>query len=191
MKKRRIALLAFLLAATLVIGVGYAAINKNLVAQTKFATRANAENFPIVISDITAEKFALNDDGTYDGVTGVAVTFTEEVYTSGGSTVDIKLPDGSITREGDKVVITVTIQNDSEHFGATLGTPSVSNTASDYISCVVGNYGSSTLTVNNPEGDTDDTTVTITLTLDTPPLDSLTDITVSVTFPANATLPTT
>ena len=167
MKNRKIVLLAFLLVATMVVGIGYATITSSLTVGGTSVVSQDTGNFKVRFTSIpvitSTEGFITNATATIGtGENPITATFQSS----------------NLKKEGDKAQATFTVENVSNGLDATLGdiayTLSVKDddgndvaNPSQYFS-VVAEFGKTTLT----QGES--TTLTITITLLKTPVDNIT-----------------
>ena len=167
MKKRRVVIMCFILAALMMIGVGYAALQRVLVSETKINLTENLENFPVKITSFSAQK---NGSDYVFGAEEASISAT-------GTSLDITLPATTLTLQDDTLVLTMTIQNLSYSYAAQLDTvatvqTNLTNDASEYVTVTVGAYSDADGVLDvydGTAGGTDSTTVTVTFKLDNPP----------------------
>lgn len=157
MKKRKTAILAFLLCAGIGLGVGYAEVNENLNITGTGKASPSDTNFVV--------KFAVGAPTTDAGSTGATVTATR--------TGDLAATFGvtGLTTRGQSVSATYTIENHSTEFKANLQSATVKNVDDneDAYFTVTATFGSKT-TLEAKSGETvDASTVTVTVTLDKTP----------------------
>ena len=146
MKKRRIAILAFVLIAVLTISVGYAALTRDLKIEGK--AKSTPDNINVIFS---ASELVLAD-----------TTDTAEASSAVGAPGDfaISLTASNLIKIGDKVVAKYTIKNNNE-YDVTLAVPTISETGdADYFE-VSTDWGASTFLL--AAGQTKDVIVTVTL----------------------------
>ena len=152
MKTKRTAVVAFLLCAIMAIGIGFAAISKNLEINGNANLGMDATGFSV--------EFVQDGCTPNDGVSTIVVAEDRTVATF---TVN------GLKKAGQTVVGTFTIKNtSSEKYDAILGNPSVAfgtgtNPYRDYIE-VTASAPASTRLSNEGEGSTTTFTVTVTLT---------------------------
>ena len=174
MKTKRTAVVAFLLCAIMAIGIGFAAINKNLEINANANLGMDATGFSVafVQSDCT--------------VTGTDETSTIAVGTD--TTVATFTVNG-LKKAGDTVTGTFTvINNSSELYDAVLGTPSVAfgtgeNPYRDYISVTTTGPQKTILAQNET------TTFTVTVKLTKVINDASAQVTFMVLTSATSALP--
>lgn len=175
MKNRKFAVVAFLLVAAMLLGVGYATLTDNLVINgTATVTQTTAEN-------------EFNQDIYFSNATTTSTGVTAVVEQSDNDKGTITIADGALKNGGESVTATYTILNNGE-LDAVVAVPTIENNNPTYFK-VETNWGDAdqTLTAN---GDTIDVTVTITL-LQTPVTEQ--SATFSVSFVATSddtTIPT-
>ncbi|MBE6547286.1 MAG: hypothetical protein E7667_00200 [Ruminococcaceae bacterium] len=146
MKKRRIAIIAFILAAVLTISVGYAALTRDLKVEGK--AKSTPDNLNVVFS---ASELVLAE--TTDGA---------EASSAVGAPGDfaISMTAANLVKIGDKVVAKYTIKNNNE-YDVTLAEPTISETGhSDYFE-VSTDWGTGTFLLE--AGRTKDVIVTVEL----------------------------
>lgn len=179
MKTKRTAVVAFLLCAIMAIGIGFAAISRNLEIDTTVKLGINEPGFKV--------EFVGGTDGCKAD--------------KAGSTIEISSADPSIATflvnglkaEGDKVTGTFIIKNSSEsNYDAVLGTPSVrkpSNTQNSYIDfiSIQAEFVSGAKTTIG-KGET--TTFIVTVTLNKVINEASAEIAFQVIIPATSALPT-
>ena len=114
MKKRRLVLVAFILTATLMIGVGYAAVSNVLdiqgsasVSQTAAEEEYNEDIYFSGVYDENSSSFVDNiSDATLYG-------YTANINSNNNDKAQFTV--SSLANKGDKVKITYQITNDSLH----------------------------------------------------------------------------
>ena len=132
MKKRRTVVIAFLLAAIMVIGVGYAALATDLSINGTATTALDTSDLKVYFSDATHEKTNTNLTAEVPTAPGVGVT---------SLTYNV----GNFKSLTDKVTTTFTITNDSE-FDVTLTEPAVTiNKGSEYFNIIPGTLSATTI----------------------------------------------
>lgn len=176
MKTKRTAVVAFLLCAIMAIGIGFAAISKNLEINGNANIGMDATGFSVAFVQDDCE----TDDNLVSTIV-VAEDKTVATFTVNG-----------LKKAGQKVTGTFTIKNTStEKYDAILGTPSVAfgtgeNPYRDYIE-VTASAPESTRLSNEGEGST--TTFTVTVTLKKVINDASAQVTFMVLTNATSALP--
>ena len=164
--KKKTGIIAILI-LILLLGVGYAAIaNKNLIVNGSATVTPDDSNFVVKFDQQTA--FTTNTTGAPAGAT-VTTTWTSD--TQVGFTV------GGLNKQGDVVVITYPILNESPTLGATLANPVISFDNSTYFSVTA------TLSTNTLAASTGTANLVVTITVLKTPVtdDETTTGTVTVT----------
>ena len=183
MKTKRTAVVAFLLCAIMAIGIGFAAISRNLEINGNANLGINEPGFSVSFVEKT------------DGVAGC------ETNDGGVSKITIDSSDSSIATftvnglkaEGDEVTGTFVIKNSSEsNYDAVLGTPSLRTPTKDqnaYIEfiSITAEFASGAKTTIG-KGET--TTFTVTVKLLKVINEASAQVTFQVIIPATSALPT-
>ena len=175
MKKRRIFVFGFLLIATLLIGVGYAAVSKHLqISGISSVTALTSADFDVVF-------VAANDAADTTSESGVKVA-SNSIQSSDGHVVILSLSD--FKELNDTITLTYDVQYTVKEDGinAELTEPScgfVSEANGSFFN-VQCSFDDSTLTAAD-----DTSTLTVTITLVKVPTDDLT-VDYKITFSANA-----
>ena len=170
MKKRRIAIAAFLLLAVLIAGIGYAATTASLNITGNAKTTSTDIDVYFATAEITTQS---SGGGATPGVAGVGVKA-------------ITLTAAGLKTAGDKVVATYTIQNDSD-YAVEIATPIINCVDTTNFS-VETDWGvaAKTLEKKNDSGTDDMVTVIVTVTLLTTP-DTVAGLTSDFTITFHAT----
>lgn len=133
MKNRKSAIVAFLLVAALLLGVGYAALSDTLTikgtATVSTDTAKEVFNEDIYFSEVSAitkNGAALNDAGTTATITAEDGTGDEK---DGGV---ITIADGVLATTGDYVEVTYTVLNNGD-LDATVGAITIENSNTTYF----------------------------------------------------------
>lgn len=146
MKKRRIAIIAFVLVAVLTISVGYAALTRDVKIEGK--AKSTPDNINVVFS---AAEIVTAD--TTDGAEASSAVGAPGDYA-------ISMTAANLVKIGDKVVAKYTIKNNNE-YDVTLAEPTITETGhSDYFD-VSTDWGTGTF--NLEAGKTKDVVVTVQL----------------------------
>lgn len=186
MKNRRFAIIAFIAIAILLMGVGYAAISRNLqISGSAHVSAVTLAEFDVTFKETVAVQpgDVTNVNGsTADGTIPTATTNTIETGKH-----EVTLAVSGFETVGDQLVLNYVVEYSTlkEGIDAQLTTPNVvvNNTNpdtddNDYFSAVA-SFASSTLTAAQPT-----TTLTVTISLDAVPADA-TFTSITVTFSAN------
>jgi hypothetical protein len=123
MKKRRIAVIAFMLVAVMALGVGYAVLNDTLSigADLTASTGASAKEFD---EDVY---FSKGEGKTTDDKAKV----TSVVFTDSSDTATINFDANAFSTAGDTVTLVFTITNTSTEFNPTVSVPTIHITGTD------------------------------------------------------------
>ena len=137
MKNRNTVIVAFLLVATMLLGIGYAELNDVLEINGTAAVSATA-----------AEK-VFDEDVYFSAVSDVTRTSTNTNISAGAATAEIdgsdsdkgtiSIPDGVLMATGDKITVTYTIHNAGD-LAASVAKPVISNDNELYFT-VTTNWG--------------------------------------------------
>ena len=103
MKNRRSAIVAFLICACLIVGVGFAAITSNLKVDNYVSLGVNDAAFDVHFESATATA----DNGTLN------TDYSAKVGADNDMLVDVNIKAGVLKVNGDKVTITALIHNNS------------------------------------------------------------------------------
>lgn len=130
MKNRKTVIVAFLLIATLLLGVGYAALSDTLtINATATVSKTAAES--VFDEDV---KFTAVSAITYPtGVTTGAAAIIDTAADSTSDTGKITIDDGVLKNTGDEVKVTYTISNVGD-LAASVAKPTINNTNETYFS---------------------------------------------------------
>ena len=171
MLKRRNAVLAFLLVAVMLLGVGFAALSETLTVTGTAAVQ--------VASDVPGEQTPAEkeyDEDIYftnvaaaDGTKGV----TAELDTTKDA-ITVTVPTGVLGVQGDTTVITATIKNDSTH--AVTVTPVDTDSTNFDVATVFVDPSNENIAAGQS------TNVKITITLKTAPTADIAAETIKVTY---------
>ena len=185
MKNRRFAIIAFIAIAILLMGVGYAAISRNLqISGSAHVSAVTLAEFDVTFKETVAIQSAdvTNVNGsTAEGTIPTATTNTIETGKH-----EVTLAVSGFETVGDQLVLNYVVEYSTlkEGIDAQLTTPNVvvNNTNpdtddNDYFSAVA-SFASSTLTAAQPT-----TILTVTISLDAVPADA-TFTSITVTFTA-------
>ena len=171
MKNKKILISLVVFVALLCLGIGYAAVSKNLVIGGTGTTNNETGD---ASDDALAKNFLVKFAGTY----------TTDVTNGDGAKINVSISDTEatinvyeLTSFKKSVSATLTIVNDSEDLIATIDIPTIEN-ASEYFK-VETDWSK---TVLNPDGSKD---VTVTITLIKSPITHQ-DATFTITFVAQA-----
>lgn len=176
MKNRRFAIVAFLLIAVLVMGVGYAAVTRSLSVTGKAAFGTNVANFPVKIENPTVtDATKITDDTQLQ----TAVHFT---VGTDGITLTANVQSGMLVSANDGaedyVTFTFDITNYSEHYKADIKDPVV--TDGDYLDVTVTGVDATTV-LDIKDGANDTATVTVVVKLvDLPNEDKTLEFTIKI-----------
>ena len=169
MKKKRTFITLAVLIAVLVLGVGYAAVSKNLVITGTLNATVDTSNFVV---EFTKAENAVNLTGT-PSASGTSATFVVD-----GSKMKTK---------GDTASVVFTITNN------TTDTVNLSAQLSDAVIDQIDN-SKFTVTASDLSGEVlapgDTATTTVTVTLKETPIEAISNETVTVTYTATAVQPT-
>ena len=184
MKKRRLAIICFVLCACMVMGIGYAALSRTLRVDGVMTISSDVDNFPVEFTGATLVAGAGNTN-----VPEGALTAT--VNTADKSIVDVRIANGALSEIGDTLVLTLTVENKATLLEATVAAPAVtSNALSDYITITSEYAGGNKLGVYNAEGDDDQMTIVMTFTLVNPLVeDKIDQAMFSISIVATASAP--
>ena len=163
MKKKRTFLGVALLIAVLVLGVGYAAITKNLSISGTASATTNNENFKVKFEGTPVT------DKTNAPSSTVEATVTNDLT----ATINVS----GLTTTNDTVTATYTIKNESPELSADLAVGSIANDNAVYFE-VTANLAASTIAKG------DSTTVTVTVKLIKTPVE---DQSAAISIPITAT----
>lgn len=144
MKQRKTVIIAFLTAAVMLLGLGYAALTDTLTINGTAG----------VDFDDTKEVF----DGDIYFSKVISGTGCTAVINSDPDTGTITVTDGALKEVGDEVIATYTIKSESD-LNVNIALPTINNTNAEYFNVVTSWTGAQTLTA----GGTIDVTVTIRL----------------------------
>jgi hypothetical protein len=117
MKKRKSALLAFLLCAGFILGVGYASVTKNLNISGTGAATPNDANYIVKFAE------SVTTDKTHAPKATVTATRSSEL----AATFSV----GGLTTKGEYVTATYTIENHSTEFKAQINSAKVQKASND------------------------------------------------------------
>ena len=177
MKNRRIAILAFLLAAVLCLGVGYALAPDDLAINGTVSVDAEA----------VAEDFAKNvyfadaDNGSVTGVTATIGNPTSDSSEANANDVlTIAVDDTVLTAQGDTAVVTVKVKNDNKGNKAQIATVVTGDTENRFTVTVTNDATDNTI---DAEGFA---TLTVTIKLESLPTDGFANAAFSVAITATA-----
>ncbi len=182
MKTKRTAVVAFLLCAIMTIGIGFAAISRNLEIDNTVKIGINEAGFSVA--------FVKNTDSV-DGCK-VSDSVSSIVINQSDPSIATFLVNG-LKAEGDQVIGTFVIQNTStSNYDAALGTPSLRKPTADqnsYINCISiqAEFASGAKTTI-AKGET--TTFIVTVTLNKVINDASAEVAFQVIIPASSELPT-
>ena len=174
MKTKRTAVVAFLLCAIMAIGIGFAAISKNLEISGNANLGMDATGFSVEFVQSGCE----TDDGD-----------VSSIVISGDPTVATFTVNG-LKKAGDKVVGTFTIKNtSSEKYDVLLGEPSISFGTGAFVDYIEVTKTNPVLTRLSNEGANSTTTFTITVELKKVINDASAQVTFVVLISATSALP--
>lgn len=151
MKKRRLALAAFLICAILVVGVGYAATSTTLNINGSATT--SSTDIAIYFSSGTITQQASGGTATPGDLSGKPKSVT---FTASG-----------LKTAGEKIIATYTIQNDSDY--SVEITPTVTNNDQTNFTVTTDFTTPKTLTPKSATEETDSYTFTVTVELKNTP----------------------
>ena len=180
MKNRRIAIIAFMLVAVLLIGVGYAAVSRTLqITGSAYISAVKASEFDVTFTEPLST--------TPDNENANEVAPSAETNTIASSGHEVMLSVVGFETVGDKLVLTYTVKYSTKKEGinAQLTTPVVTianNAANDsavYFKCTA-SFAANTLTA-----DADSTVLTVEIELIAVPVEA-SIATITVTFNAEA-----
>lgn len=181
MKKRRLAIGCFILVACLVMGIGYAAIQKTLEIDNYVALGFDSTAYNAIFS-------AVEIDDANTSVNAAAVKDTN--YKAGingtnAAVLDINLDATVLTVVGHKVTVIATIQNDSQSYNVNLEAPVVSENAAikDYVTVTCTLEDGATA---SPLAPGEEVTCTIVITLKALPTETITRQNIEVSIPHTA-----
>ena len=121
MKKRRIAVVAFMLVAVLTLGIGYAVLTDTLTigADLTANTSGSSKEF-----DADVQFASVTPDAASAGkVSGVIST--------DGDNITLTLTEGALSTAGSSVKVTIVIENQSTEFDPTISAPAIAITGTD------------------------------------------------------------
>ena len=167
MKKRNTYVGLFLLAAILMLGIGYAAIsNITLNISGKAKATVSDSNFKV--------KF-----------TGTPTVSDEDIITAEiESDLKASINVDSFVAKGDTATATYTILNDSDDLSASIAIPEITNDNEDYFSVTTDMTAATTVDAKNT------TTVTVTVELIKTPIDNDQEANISIDLVASPVQPT-
>ena len=182
MKKRRLAIVSFVLLACLVMGIGYAALTANLTINTNIGISYDTSNYSVVFT--AAE---VSTASTAAAANSTVATAND----TAAMTIDVAK--GILKKVGDTVVIVATITNKSTSYDAIIKTPTVgtNETLKDYVTvtCVLNETDDATYKTLAPSGTT---TVTVTVKMIALPVSDIDLTNITITIPTDAaTVPAT
>ena len=180
MKKRRLAITCFILAACLVMGIGYAAIQKSLEVDNYVALGFDSTAYNAVFSNVEI-------DGANTHVNNAAVAdtnYTAKVNSANAAILDVNIDATTLTQVGHKITIVATIQNTSASYCVNLQTPAVeANAAIDSFVSVECTLGEGAAAPIIPGGTVK---CTIVVTLEVLPTETITRQNIKITIPHTA-----
>ena len=183
MKNRKFALVAFLLIAVLVMGIGYAAITRQLTVTGKVAFGTNVANFPVKIEN--CQVTAASNKAPTDLASAVNFTVGTD-----GITLTANVQSGVLvftdSEEQDSVTFTFDVTNYAEHYKANIH--DVVDTHDDYLDVTVTGIDDSTM-LDVAGGENDSVTVTVVVKLVSLPNEDGT-ISFNINFKATSVEPT-
>lgn len=180
MKNRRLAIVTFMLVAILLLGVGYAAVSRQL----QISGSAHISAVTLSEFDVTFTQ-PISQNGTDVNANGVVPTATTNAIESGGHEVTLSV--GNFETVGDTLVLTYTVEYSTVKTGihAHLSTPSITITnttnsadTTEYFQASA-QFATNVLTEDAPS-----TVLTLTINLVAVPTDA-TFISITVTFAAD------
>ena len=183
MKKRRLAIVSFVLLACLVMGIGYAALTANLTINTNIGISYDTSNYSVVFT--VAE---VSNTSTAAAANSTVATAND----TAAMTIDVAK--GILKKVGDTVVIVATITNKSTSYDAIIKTPTVgtNETLKDYVTvtCALNETDAdATYKTLAPSGTT---TVTVTVKMIALPVSDIDLTNITITIPTDAdTVPAT
>ncbi len=182
MKKRRLAIVSFVLLACLVMGIGYAALTANLTINTNIGISYDTSNYSVVFT--AAE---VSTASTAAAANSTVATAND----TAAMTIDVAK--GILKKVDDTVVIVATITNKSTSYDAIIKTPTVgtNETLKDYVTvtCVLNETDDATYKTLAPSGTT---TVTVTVKMIALPVSDIDLTNITITIPTDAaTVPAT
>lgn len=182
MKKRRLAIVSFVLLACLVMGIGYAALTANLTINTNIGISYDTSNYSVVFTaaEVSTASTAAAANSTVATANNTAAM-----------TIDVAK--GILKKVDDTVVIVATITNKSTSYDAIIKTPTVgtNETLKDYVTvtCVLNETDDATYKTLAPSGTT---TVTVTVKMIALPVSDIDLTNITITIPTDAaTVPAT
>ena len=182
MKKRRLAIVSFVLLACLVMGIGYAALTANLTINTNIGISYDTSNYSVVFTAAEVSN------------TSTAAAANSTVATANNTAaMTIDVAKGILKKVDDTVVIVATITNKSTSYDAIIKTPTVgtNETLKDYVTvtCVLNETDDATYKTLAPSGTT---TVTVTVKMIALPVSDIDLTNITITIPTDAaTVPAT
>lgn len=184
MKNRRNVVIAFLLIAAMILGVGYAALSDTLTINgTATVSKDSAQSVfdeDVKFTNVSAVTYPT---GISTGAEAIIDTATDNTSDTGKITIN----DGVLKNTGDEVQVTYTISNVGD-LDASVAVPAITNNNKTYFE-VTTNWGDAAK--NLTAGGTIDVTVTIKL-IQTPTTDDAQTATFKIEFTATTSeTPTT
>lgn len=170
MKNRKTVIVAFLLVAAMLLGVGYAALTDTLTINGTLA--ANAEDFKDEFEEDIY--FSAVDNITYSNSATSGVTATVDADAKPDD-VSFELAAGTLKNKDEYITLTYTIKSESD-LPATITLDPITN--SDHFTVTTDWNGAKTLAAGGT------ITVTVTVTLTKTPSENVTGETVKLTFNA-------
>ena len=146
MKKRRLVIVAFLICATLIAGIGYAATTETLTINGTATTSATDINVYFKSAEITTQA---SGGGATPGVAGAGVK-------------SVTLTAAGLKTKDDFLVVTYVIQNDSD-YPVTVAAPNISVADTTNFSVVSSCSEAFELGAKGTENSTHTFTITVTL----------------------------
>lgn len=114
-----------ILIAIILLGVGYAAISDTVLTVTGSSATITADPNNFVV------KYKAQSEMTSSGSTGSSVNIVRN------SDTDVTFTVTGLTKKDDTVTVTLPIVNLSETLKATLGTPTITNTNTEYFDVTI------------------------------------------------------
>ena len=185
MKKRRLAIACFVLAACLLMGMGYAALNKELEIDNYVALSVDPTDYNAVF---TTASFVAGETSV-DPNAMENTNYTVAVNAANAAVLDINLDANTLTEVGHKVTVTATIKNVSEYYNVNLQAPvvGVNDQIKDYVSVTCELAAGATDPLTPASTATCTTTCTIVVELKAMPTEAISRQNISITIPHSAT----
>ena len=145
MKKRRIAVIAFMLVAALTLGIGYAVLTDTLSigADLTANTSGSAKEF-----DEDVKFLSVTPDAESAGKVSGEIS-------ADGDSITLSITEGALSTAGSSVKVTIVIENQSTEFDPTISAPAVAITGTDAAEfTVTTNWGTDPKVIDKSDGAT-------------------------------------